>query len=298
MIKKLRNLFVAFFNSHTERILATSLFDRRKVMMQDHALHSKENGVANDIFFENREVIVSLTTFGKRLYEVYLTIESIMQQTVKPNKIVLWLADGLKGKDLPRILKHQEKRGLEVRYCKDIKSYKKLIPSLKAFPDDFIITIDDDVIYEFDMIENLLRSYQKAPGFVYANRIRRMTKTADGKLAPYNSWNIIKQPMEDSPLNIPTGVGGVLYPPHCFQNEVFEEGVFMNICGHADDIWFKSMCLLNGIQSRLAQIHEPVYYENESVQDVALYNTNVNRHDNDEQTLAVFRKYSLLSLLK
>lgn len=298
MIGKLRNLFVAFFNSHTERILATFLFDCRKVMMQDKALHSTESGIANESFFENRQVIVSLTTFGKRLYEVYMTIESIMQQTVRPNRIVLWLAEDLKGVEIPTILKRQEKRGLEIRYCKDIKSYKKLIPSLKAYPEDFIITIDDDVIYEFDMIENLLRSYQKAPGYVYANRVRRMTKAAGGKLAPYNNWKILKLPMDDSPLNIPTGVGGVLYPPHCFNEEVFNEAVFMNICGYADDVWFKAMCLINGMQSRLAQIHEPVYYENDSVQDVALYNANVNRQDNDKQIEAVFSKYNLYQQLK
>ena len=104
--------------------------------------------------------------------------------------------------------------------------------------------------------------------------------------------------MEDSVMNIPTGVGGVLYPPHCFTEEVFNENDFMDICGRADDIWFKAMCLYSGIQSRLAQIHEPVYYENESVQDIALYNTNVGNADNDKQIAAVFERYQLYSKFK
>lgn len=296
MILKLRNLFVAFFNSHTNRIINDSLFDRRKVAMQNYALHSNESGISDIAYFENQQVIVSLTTFGKRLYEVYLTIESIMQQTAKPNRIVLWLADDLQEKETPQILKLQARRGLEIKYCKDIKSYKKLIPSLKLYPNDFIITIDDDIIYEYDMIENLLASYKVAPGFVYANRVRRMSME-DGAIGNYRSWTIMDKPMEDSPLNIPTGVGGVLYPPHCFTEEVFNEEVFINICGRADDIWFKAMCMLNGTQSRLALIHTPVYYENESVQDVALYNTNVGNADNDKQLVAVFEKYNIYSLL-
>lgn len=263
-----------------------------------HALHTEDNGVCNSSYFENRQLVVSLTTYGKRLYEVYLTIESIMQQTVKPNRIILWLADDLQGQDVPHILKRQETRGLEIRYCKDIKSYKKLIPSLKECPEDFILTIDDDVIYEFDMIENLIKSYQQAPGFVYANRVRQMVFDDEGQLAPYRKWKLMNRPMEDSVMNIPTGVGGVLYPPHCFNDEVFNEQDFMNICSHADDVWFKCMCLQNGMNSRLALVHEPVYYENESVQDVALYNTNVNKNDNDRQILSVFGKYNLYSKLK
>ena len=296
MIQKLRNKFVSFFNSHTERMIASCLFDHRKVEMQKYALHSKESGISDNAYFDNQQVIVSLTTFDKRLFEVYLTIESIMQQTLKPNRIVLWLAEDLINKEIPQILKRQEKRGLEIRYCNDIKSYKKLIPSLREFPNDYIITIDDDVIYEFDMIENLLTSYKVAPGFVYANRVRRMS-IKNGKIDCYNTWKILEKGMDDSPLNIPTGVGGVLYPPHCFTEEVFNENVFMDICGQADDIWFKAMCLLKGTQSRLALIHNPVYYENESVQDVALYNTNVGYAHNDKQLNLVFKKYNIYSLL-
>ena len=174
MIGRIRNLFVAFFNSHTDRIISTSLFDRRKLQMQDYALHSNERGVCDNSYFDDGQVVVSLTSYGKRIYEVYLTIESIMQQTIKPNRIVLWLEDGLKDKEVPNLLERQQVRGLEIRYCKDIKSYKKLIPTLRAFPDDYIITIDDDVIYEFDVVENLPKSYKKMPGFVYANRVKRM----------------------------------------------------------------------------------------------------------------------------
>lgn len=289
-------MFTAFFNSQTDRLINESLFDRRKLRMQDLALHTKDVGVSNSLYFENQKVVVSLTTFSKRLYEVYVTIESIMQQTVKPNLIILWLADGMRSIELPQILKNQQNRGLEIRFCKDLKSYKKLIPTLKTYPNDIIITVDDDVIYEFDMIENLIRSYKQAPEYVYANRVRRMA-IEDGKIRTYSSWKLLDKPMEDSPLNIPTGVGGVLYPPHCFTDEVFNENVFMDMCGRADDIWFKSMCLLNGTQSRLAMTHAPVYYENANVQDIALYNSNVNDNQNDTQLKAVFDHYKLYSKL-
>ena len=297
MIKRIRSLFTVYFNSQTEKIISSTLFDNRKLFLQNKAIHSIEKGLSDISYFDGRQLIVSLTTYSKRLYEVYLTIESIMQQIVRPNKIILWLADDIKDKDIPQILRRQEDRGLEIRYYRDIKSYKKLIPSLKAFPDDFIITVDDDVIYDFDMIDNLIKSYIKSPGFVYGNRVKRMTFNSNNQIECYDKWSLLKETMEDSPFNMPTGVGGVLYPPHCFTPEVFNEEVFMKICGNGDDIWFKAMCLINGIQSRLAIIHEPVYYENQSVQNIALYNTNVGNADNDKQLNAVFERYNIYKYL-
>ena len=112
----------------------------------EKTLNSKENGVSSDRLCEY-EVILSLTTYGKRLYEVAATIESIMQGSMKPNRIVLWLENELQDTELPIALKNQQGRGLEVIFCKNVRSYKKLVPALCRFPDSAIITIDDDVIY-------------------------------------------------------------------------------------------------------------------------------------------------------
>ena len=41
---------------------------------------------------EESKVIISLTSFPKRIDTVYLTIKTLLNQTVKPQKVVLWLA--------------------------------------------------------------------------------------------------------------------------------------------------------------------------------------------------------------
>ena len=43
--------------------------------------------------FVNEEVIISLTSFPKRMKTLPLTLESLFRQTVKPTKIILWLAE-------------------------------------------------------------------------------------------------------------------------------------------------------------------------------------------------------------
>ena len=74
-------------------------------------------------------VIVSLTSYPGRINIVYRTIKTILTQTFKPDRVILWLSDEqFKGIPLPNNLTELEQYGLEIRWCQDIKSYKKLIP--------------------------------------------------------------------------------------------------------------------------------------------------------------------------
>ncbi|MDR0763178.1 MAG: hypothetical protein LBF01_01600, partial [Bacteroidales bacterium] len=124
------------------------------VQLTQSALYSTESGITPSTTDET--LIVSLTTHGKRIYEVYLAIESILRQTLKPNKIILWLSKNkFNENNIPLILKKQQQRGLEIAFCEDVKSYTKLIPTLQMYPQAVIITVDDDILYPFDLIENL-----------------------------------------------------------------------------------------------------------------------------------------------
>ena len=271
-------------------------FITRKEHLMSCALNCKEPGISDTKYCDN-EIIVSLTTFGNRLYEVYLAIESIMQQTFKPNRIVLWLADDLKSVKLPVYLLNQIKRGLEIRFCKDLKSYKKLIPALTSFPSASIITIDDDSLYFYDLIENIINEHIKYPNYILCGRMHLM-KLKKNKPDKYSKWIEGCNSYEISTLNFPTGVGGVLYPPNCFTNEVSNEDVFMDICKYADDIWFKAMSLLNDIPIKKIFTHTKIgkdYFPN--VQDSRLIEINIGQGMNDIQLKAVFDKYNLYQKL-
>ena len=264
------------------------------------ALNSVDSGVSDNKYCNN-EFIVSLTTYDRRLYEVYLAIESIMQQTMKPNKIVLWLSDDLKNVNLPSLLRNQQKRGLEIRFCKDIRSYKKLIPSLKTYPDAAIITIDDDVLYNFDLIESFIRSHMENPGVVYSAKMHRIKLLKNGNLEKYKKWKEKYESFDLSPLNFPTGIGGILYPPNCFNSEIFNEDVYMNICKFNDDIWFKAMSLYNGTMSGKIFTHSKSgedHLSNDKAQVISLSHINIDKNMNDVQLKAVFDKYDLYGKLR
>ncbi len=284
---------------HVRQQIAQVRYDLRATQLQEHILYDLASGTSEKKYFPY-QVIVSLTTFGRRLDSVAITIESLMQQTLRANKIVLWLDERLRGGEIPLSLQNQEKRGLEVRYCKDIRSYKKLVPSLRVYPEDAILTVDDDVIYPYDLIERFIREHRQNPHLVLCSKHHRMKIGADGKLAPYKEWEKGSPILDASIFNFPTGVGGVFYPPHCLDEEVLNENVFMEICTSADDIWFKAMAMKKGILSKRISSHSANgtdYIEDMEVQDIGLFHQNVEKDYNDEQIKAVFTRYNLYQLL-
>lgn len=241
--KKLYRKYLAHRKHETEQIVR---FEMASSNLKQRAIYSDESLVNTDK--RDKKVVVSLTTFGKRIRDVYLAIESIGQQTIKPDVIVLWLSkDEFNQDDLPVILIRMIKRGLKVQFIKDLRSYKKLIFALKKFPNDLIITIDDDIIYDIEMVEGLLKAHRKYPNTVCCHRSHLITKNQNGKLKPYDYWKHNAFTEEPSLYLVATGVAGILYFPGCFDGEVFNEDVFMKEAPTVDDLWFKVMTLINNV---------------------------------------------------
>lgn len=287
--------------SDSNRLIHQIQFNQKRYILEQNILHSQESGVTNEKYCDH-DIIVSLTTYSKRIYDVHLTIESIMEQTMKANRIILWLDYSFEKRPLPKALQLLQKRGLEIEYCKDIRSYTKLIPALKKYPNDAIITIDDDLLYDIDLLEKLIMAYQEDPSYIYCNRHHLMLPDGKGELLPYMQWKWNYTDQNACIWNFPTGVGGVLYPPYSLDEEVFNESVFLDICKYADDVWFKAMAMKKGTLSKKVYTHNPKgeeYFLNESVQDIGLSMINTQGEFlNDRQIDAVFTKYNLYPLLK
>lgn len=259
------------------------------------ALSESEIGVTKKQYGDS-QIIVSLTTHGKRIYDVHAAIESIMQGSVKPNKIILWISEDYRNTILPLTLQKQQKRGLEIEYCKDIRSYTKLIYALKKFPNASIVTIDDDTIYPHDLLESLVNAHTESPYCICANWIREYPKNLDKNYMSILQWEQISDTTEISERYFFEGFAGVLYPPYSLDSEVFNENIFLDICKYADDVWFNAMALKANTKVKYAWKHYSIasFNYNEDVQCVALQNVNNNGEVlNDVQIKAVFNKYNL-----
>lgn len=274
-------------------------YETRRDWLIDHILHDTERGTTTQRYGQH-EVIVSLTTYGKRIHEVALTIESLMQQSMKANRIVLWLDESFNGLPLPNLLYLHQNRGLEITYCKDIRSYKKLIPQMHATPEAVIITVDDDILYDCDVLEHLILAYLKSPQKIHSCRVHRMLFDINGRLMPYNQWDSRCSQLGTGKSNFLTSGGGVLFPPHSLDDEVFNEDVFMDICPNADDIWFTAMAIKKGTPINKVftrNEHGEDYLEHPYALEQSLAVKNVVQGGNDRQIKAVFDKYKLYDKL-
>ncbi len=282
------------------RTIDTLAFTIRKNWLESQILNCTESGITSTKYCDH-DIIVSLTTYGARLGDVCYTIESLMQQTMKANKIVLWLYKEMMNKPLPMALIRQKERGLTINIIdKDLRSYKKLIPTLDLYPNDAIITVDDDLVYDFDILERMIYAYRQHPQCIHACRIHTMTFNKKGELRPYRKWDFCK--VTSTPTrNFFTGGGGTLYPPHALHSEVMNQEVFMKICPTGDDIWFNAMARLNGTVIRKVATRSKMgqdYIDNPNFTDMGLCNINVfGEQRNDIQIKAVFEKYNIYSTL-
>jgi len=221
--------------------------------LQNSALTSQETGISG-VIHNQKNTIVSLTSHGLRVNDVYLVIESIFRQSIKADRIILWLSETeFSRRTLPEMLLKAEKKGLQIEFCKDIKSYTKLIPTLKKYPEDLIITIDDDILYPINFIERLVNEYRENPNIIHCYRGRKIVFNKDSKLESYSEWKICRDDFSPSPRILPTGVGGVLYFPGCFHEDVLKEDLFLSLAPQADDLWFKVMSLLEGVESKVIE---------------------------------------------
>ena len=254
-------------------------------------------GTYSGIVETKREVpiILSLTSYEERFNDLVISLYSLLNQTVKPDKIILWLSDDFKSlNDLPYDITKFIKNGLEIRFVKDIGSYTKAIYAFKEFKNSIIVTADDDIYYPKDWLAKLYYSYITNPNDINVHRAHRV-KFDGTQIAPYETWT--KQIEEENERfdNFLTGVGGVLYPPNCFSKEVLREDIFLKKSPYADDIWFWVMALVHNRRIRVVKNHISGLYCTDFLRQIfktnpSLYKIN-SKGQNDKQLEELLKLY-------
>ena len=246
------------------------------------------------------QLIVSLTSFPQRMYDIHFCLYSLLNQSLKPDRLILWLAEEEfpnKEKDIPNTVLSFLEKGLEIKWCKNIKSYKKLIPALKEYPDAITVTADDDIYYPVDWLEKLYQSYQKNPEYIHCHRAHKILFDTNNTIMPYKNWE--SETTEHSPslkIFCTTG-GGVLYPPQCLYKDVLNEELFTKLAPNADDIWFWAMALLQGTKIKVVDdnIKQLTYINPERElglnNEITLCSQNCGNGQNDIQLANVLKQY-------
>ena len=222
----------------------------------------------NDIINLNEKVIVSMTSWKKRINNAHYPIEILINNTYKPDKIILNLAIEefpQKNLELPKsILRLFKFNNFEIFWVyKNNNVFKKLIPTINRFKKDLIITIDDDVIYPYDLIENIIKNFIKfgsnkpmSFGNKYSDWIINETRIN----SHYGPCTIVKYEFFQEKLN-------EMY------KETTEELINKNIkC--FDDVLYTYAALINGFQYLRIKNYSIMNYK---------YNSNFQKYDFSEK---------------
>ena len=262
--------------------------------------HFKDRGVEPD---SGRNIVVSLTSYPARMPEAQYTLFSLLKQSLKPNKVLLWLGEEQfpnREQDIPEKILALQKNGLDIRWTKDIKSYKKLVPALREYPDAIIVTADDDLFYDPHWLGLLYADYQRnscAP-MVYAHRAHRIQTSLGGQILPYFAWLAAPRAgLQDGPswFNLATTGAGALFPPHVLQADMLREEVFCALAPSADDIFFWAAAVMKDTKITVVEGNFATLIPTMSTplddEDSCLSVRNVLQGKNDEQLAGILARY-------
>lgn len=239
------------------------------------------------------DVIVSLTSFTPRLNKLHIVIKSLLRQTYQPAKIILYLADDVNINSIPKkLLKLTKKNKFEIKSgYENLKPHKKYFYVMQEYSNFIVITVDDDLIYDKNLIKDLYLCHKKNPNSVIARRVNLITKNEQGKLNKYSDW-IWEYKEKTSPSFdlLATGCGGVLYPSKIFSNEIFNKELIYKYCLSTDDIWLKFMELKNNIPVTFtnSKVIHPLSIRNS--QNNALMNENTTGKNRNDESIENLQK--------
>ncbi len=251
----------------------------------------------------NEKIVISLTSFPARINNVWMVIDSMCRQEMRPESINLYLAEEeFSDKKTPSNLEKYKRYGLKICWVKNnLKPHNKYYYAMKENPHKYVITIDDDIYYRSDLVSRLWEMSQFHKGCVCANRV---TKIYDDNLSlkKYNQWGIGQEEPYGVSFNyLALGTCGVIYPPLLLNSSsLFDIESIKRDCPKADDLWLKCHETLAQIPVATGDFygHSIEIYGS---QIISLQSTNCNdsvKSGNDIQWDNLNRVYKISYILK
>jgi hypothetical protein len=152
-----------------------------------------------------------------------------------------------------------------------------------------IIVLDDDLVYDYNLLQDLLTSHEKFPNQIIASRTHRIVRDVEMSIVDYHNWDW--ESLDTNPAwdIFPTSGHGTLYPPGCFARSVLDIAAYSRLSWHTDDLWYYFHYRIAGnVSRRLPGIRPEDLLEN--TQDTALWRTG-NQQRNDKNLKLLIEAY-------
>ena len=183
---------------------------------------------------------ISLTSISSRLDLLGRTLRILLNQTMKPSGIYVYLSKEGYGldegcKELPKDLKllFATEPLLHLRWVENTGPYRKLLPFAKEFPDTPVLVLDDDTKYVPTLVETAWKLWQEHMCCI------AFRATIFDSSTPYMSW---PSATDKKAVTLFTkGNGGVVYHTAWFQDlRIQDSTIFLKVAPLADDVWFNA----------------------------------------------------------
>lgn len=233
---------------------------------------------------------VSLTSIYANKDILQKSITSLLNQTMKPDAIYLYLSHEryLLDSGFTKIPEWLSRLPITVRFVPNDGPYRKLIPLLKEKwdSDEVIITVDDDTVYAPNLVETMVEEYKRS-GNCVGCRVVHLEDLRTYTLSQFKPVHV---------NNFHTGKGAVLYHPSMFKKRVhpfITDAIFNEryafFCPTNDDIWFNLWRIYNGVACTVV-LDKTYMVRDFTNKDFALY-----KHYNEEKNTEMYKAtYNLL----
>lgn len=199
---------------------------------------------------KNNKIVVSLTSFPARINNVWQVIICMLNQTLLPDEIILWLSKEQfpTADTIPQSLRELEGDIFKIRMVDDdLRSHKKYYYISLEYVDANVFLIDDDIYYPSTLLEDTWTEYLKHENAVICNFGFHIKYNADGVMESYNTWIPCHEKSSDKNLFFGSG-GGTLFQPSKMFKDLTNVELFTKLTPSADDIWLNAMARIAGME--------------------------------------------------
>jgi len=237
------------------------------------------------------EVVISLSAEENNFSDLEITLYSLLNQIIKPDRVILWLDKNLELSELPYSITSFVKRGLDIKFIDYKGDYTSIIYALKNFPDSIVVKASPNIFYPKDWLKKLYHSYISSPKDIHVHRAE-ITEFKDSNYISYNYWKKYAEQPTAAFYHYPVSDCGILFPPRCFVSDFYREDIYNKKVNAKPDIWLMFMAIVSNRKIRLVKNHIKVFsYINWWKQLYSDYTNYKNYSNINEQVLSLMDFY-------
>lgn len=269
----------------------------RDALHQIHANVCSEKIAPRRDLSKVRPFVLSVATYAPRFSSIAKVFRVLNMQDILPVETHVWIP----RKDAPEglaSLPHDalaafSEWGVALHWVdEDLGPHNKYFHLLGRGVELPVLTIDDDAILPSGHFRALWEAHLRFPNCVVAgrtHRIRVQRKSGRLSLLPYAKWELEQSKIINMPSHVllPTGLGGIMYPPNALPSCAFDSASILSTCHFGDDLWLKAMELVADVRVVDCGCG---FAQNlvEGSQDCALSHENLSNNRNDEYIRSIF----------